>query len=108
MTMIGWMRKPEMSAPLNAPASAAAASASRIATPAPRSSCVAATADAIAITEPTERSMPPVAITRVMPTATSTVGATCRRTLRKLFTSKKLGVKIELMTSRSKSAASAP
>ena len=68
----------------------------------------AATADAIAITEPTERSMPPVAITKVIPTATSTVGETCRRMLRKLFTSKKFGVKSELATKSRTSAASAP
>jgi hypothetical protein len=108
VTMIGWMRKPEMSAPLKRPAASAASSPSRTATPAPASSDAAATADAIAITDPTERSMPPVAMTKVMPTATSTVGETCRRTLRKLFTSKKFGVSRELATRSRTSAASAP
>jgi hypothetical protein len=35
-----------------------------------------ARAPAIAISDPTDRSMPPVAMTRVMPMATMTTGAT--------------------------------
>jgi hypothetical protein len=38
-----------------------------------------AIAPEIAITEPTDRSMPPVAMTRVMPSATSSSGALPRR-----------------------------
>jgi hypothetical protein len=41
-----------------------------------------ATAPAIAINEPTERSMPPVATTMVMPTPTMTMVATCVRLTR--------------------------
>jgi hypothetical protein len=108
VTMMGWMRKTEMSVPLKAPAATETSSASKTATPTPMSRLTAAIAAAIAITEPTERSMPPVAITSVMPTATRTVGATCSRIVRKLLTSAKFGVKIMLATSSKRRAAAAP
>jgi hypothetical protein len=65
-------------------------------------------AEAMAITEPTDKSIPPVATTNVMPTATSTVGATCSRTLRKLLRSAKFGVKTMLAATSTTSAAAAP
>jgi hypothetical protein len=52
--------------------------------------------------------MPPVAITIVIPTATSAVGATCKRMFQKLLAVAKLLVKIAFATTRRTSAAVAP
>ena len=70
VTMIGWMRKAEISAPFNTPTPQATTSANKIARPTPRPKDTAATAEAMAITDPTDKSIPRVAITIVIPTAT--------------------------------------
>ena len=55
-----------------------------------------ASAPAIAISEPTERSMPPVAITSVMPTETMTMVATCVRLTLSVWKLAKCGVTSEI------------
>ena len=56
----------------------------------------AASTPAIAISEPTERSMPPVAMTNVIPTATMTIVATCVMFALKAPMVRKFGVKTTL------------
>ena len=60
-----------MRAPLNAPMPTAIAKPTSDAIAGPRFKFVAAAAEARAIMDPTERSMPPVATTSVIPIATS-------------------------------------
>ncbi len=66
-----------------------------------------ASAPAIAISEPTERSMPPVAITSVMPTETMTMVATCVRLTFSVWKLAKCGVHAKLKASSAMSAVSA-
>lgn len=85
--MIGWMPTPATSRPFHTPRAALNASASPIAPSTPptefwsSSSLMRrqASAPAMATTEPTDRSMPPVAMTRVMPSETRISGAPKRR-----------------------------
>src|SRR6185437_10398951 len=80
VAMIGWTPMRATRKPFQSPKTEHAASASTTATSTPttelwslwRSMYQQAMAPAMAITAPTERSMPPVAMTSVMPTATST------------------------------------
>jgi hypothetical protein len=67
-----------------------------------------ASAPAIAMSEPTERSMPPVAMTSVMPTATITMAQTWVRLTLSVCQVAKFGVKARLKRMRSASATSAP
>ena len=53
-------------------------------------------APAIAISEPTDRSMPPVAITSVMPTPTMTIVQTCVRLTASVCAVAKFGVTMRL------------
>ena len=69
---------------------------------------IGASAPAIAISEPTERSIPPVAITIVMPTATMTMVATWVRLTLRVWRVRKLRVKKMLNTMSSASAISVP
>ena len=55
-----------------------------------------ASAPEIAISEPTDRSMPPVAITSVMPTETMTMVATCVRLTLSVCQLAKCGVTAKL------------
>ena len=73
----GWMPMTETRTPFHSPASAPAPSASSSATgrPQPAVIAVAATAPQIAMMVPTERSMPRVAMTSVIPVASSATGA---------------------------------
>jgi hypothetical protein len=66
-----------------------------------------ASAPAIAISEPTERSIPPVAMTSVMPTETMTMVATCVRFTFSVCQLAKLGVKAKSNASRTMSTVSA-
>jgi hypothetical protein len=52
----------------------------------------------MAMVEPTDRSMPSVAMTRAIPTATMATGATCTNCSRRLVTVAKLGVNTRLKT----------
>ena len=76
--MIGWMSRNATSTPFQSPHSSPSASetASTTGTGWPSATSVAATAPVIAMTAPTDRSMPRVAITSVMPIASSATGAT--------------------------------
>ena len=65
------------------------------------------TAPAIAISEPTERSMPPVAMTSVTPTETMTIVATWVRFTFSVCRLQKCGVHAKLNASRTRSAVSA-
>ena len=66
---------------------------------------IGAAVPAIAISDPTDRSMPPVAITNVMPTATMTMVATWVRLTLSVCHERKFGVTIRLnSTSRMKAA----
>jgi hypothetical protein len=67
-----------------------------------------AKAPAMAMIEPTERSMPPVAMTSVMPVATITMVQTCVRFTLSVCRVAKLRVKIRLKTMSSRSAISVP
>src|SRR5215208_322575 len=107
VTTMGWIPSRAISAPFSTPTAAAASSASGTATASPRSSCVAATAPAIAITDPTDRSTPPVAITSVIPTATSTTVETWSSTLNRLPVVAKFGVKTAFAATSTTSAANA-
>jgi hypothetical protein len=69
---------------------------------------IGARAPEIAISEPTERSMPPVAITSVMPTATMTIVATWVRFTLSVCSVAKLVVKARLKAISSASATSVP
>ena len=66
-----------------------------------------ASAPEIAISEPTERSMPPVAITSVMPTETMTIVATWVRLTFRVCQLAKCGVTAKLNASSTMSAVSA-
>ena len=80
---IGWMRSRVISQPLNQPKQPAASTGSTKASATPTVGAdagnslprkiIGASAPAIAISEPTDRSMPPVAMTSVMPTPTMTM-----------------------------------
>ena len=67
-----------------------------------------ARAPEIAISEPTERSMPPVAITSVMPTATITMVPTWVRFTLSVCSVRKFGVTAALKRISRRSAATAP
>ena len=69
---------------------------------------IGASAPAIAISEPTDRSMPPVAITSVMPTPTMTMVQTWVRLTFSVCSVTKFGVKAMLKISRTTSATSVP
>ena len=69
---------------------------------------IGASAPAIAISDPTERSMPPVAITSVMPTATMTIVATCVRLTFSVCQDRKFGVTMTLTDEQRMKAASVP
>ncbi len=87
VAMIGWMCRTDTRKPFQAPSSIATPMATAIATSTvlvlpgvgELSIMVRATAPDTAMTAPTERSMPRVAITRVMPSATNINGALVRR-----------------------------
>ena len=65
--------------------------------------CSGDKAPAIAMSEPTDRSIPPVAITRVIPTPTMTMVHTCVRFTASVWDVAKLGVTARLkMTSRTR------
>ena len=87
VAMIGWIPRTETSKPFQAPSTmqtttayviAITAVLSAASSPAPMMR-VQATAPAMAAIAPTERSMPRVAMTSVMPSATSITGALLRR-----------------------------
>ena len=67
-----------------------------------------ASAPAIAMSEPTDRSIPPVAMTSVMPTATITMVPTWVRLTLSVWSVAKFGVKARLKRISSANAASAP
>ncbi len=69
---------------------------------------IGASAPEIAISEPTERSMPPVAMTSVMPTATMTIVATWVRFTFSVCQERKFGVTAMLNTISARNAASVP
>ena len=87
VAMMGWIPSTAMSMPFQDPSTSATRSAATTAaTTVPRlsgspdpSMIVSATAPDTAMTAPTDRSMPRVAITIVMPRATSMSGALLRR-----------------------------
>jgi len=87
VAMIGWMPTTETRNPFHTPVTSATAiarqTAIRTVERLPGSGALAmyvhATAPAMATTAPTDRSMPRVAITRVIPSATRSVGAPLRR-----------------------------
>jgi hypothetical protein len=73
VTMKGCSRKRSISKPMNAPKAVPIAAPAESPRPGSTRGCSTSEADTIvvsAITEPTERSMPPERITKVMPTAT--------------------------------------
>ena len=69
---------------------------------------IGASAPEIAISEPTDRSMPPVAITSVMPTATMTIVATCVRFTLSVCQDRKFGVTAMLKAISARNATSVP
>jgi hypothetical protein len=69
---------------------------------------IGASAPPIAINEPTERSMPPVAITSVIPMATITIVATWVRLTLSVCSDRKFGVKTTLNRIRARKAATVP
>ena len=115
---MGWMRYRVTSQPLNQPSAPVAriGSAKASATPANGSGngnslpkkMSGASVPAIAISAPTDRSIPPVAITSVMPTPTITVAHTCVRLMLSVCQLAKLGVTSRLNGTRASSASSAP
>ncbi|SVK47253.1 Uncharacterised protein [Acinetobacter baumannii] len=91
-----------MQAPLARPNSAPTASAATIASGMGTAASInpAATEPASAITGPTERSMPPVRMAQVMPTAMMALIDTCRATLVRLLTLRKLSFSRLISTNR--------
>ena len=69
---------------------------------------IGASAPAIAISEPTDRSMPPVAITSVMPMATMTMVATWVRLTLSVCQDRKFGVTARLKRISARKATSVP
>ena len=61
-----------------------------------------------ATSDPTERSIPAVAMTKVMPTAMMTIGAACRATFRKLSHVRKCSEAIDIATTHAPSAKNSP
>src|SRR5918995_6483591 len=118
VAMIGWMPSRVTSQPLNRPKTPAASTGTTKASATPTQGCGSgasfprkisgASAPAIAMSEPTERSMPPVAITRVMPTPTMTMAQTCVRLTLSVCQVAKFGVKARLNAIRAASAIRAP
>jgi hypothetical protein len=120
VAMIGCRPTTETRKPFQTPSSSARPSAIAQATSTPDrlpwssspAMCRQASAPATDITEPTDRSMPPVAMTRVMPTATRISGALSRRMSIRLpyrwpwrsSIEKKLGVNSRLPSSSTTSA----
>ena len=107
--MMAWMRNFATKKPLKSPqAHPVAMPARRAGTkPAPAVYTLPVTLAESAITAPTEMSMPPVAMTSVMPIATSKVGWICKRKLRRVPVSTKCGVKAAL-TARMKTSIARP
>src|SRR4051794_487238 len=115
---IGWMRKRVTIQPLNRPNRPAISTGTTKARPTPTyrfgngnswpRKIIGATAPEIAISEPTDRSMPPVAITSVMPTATMTMVATWVRFTLSVCQVAKFGVTAKLNSRSSPRAASVP
>ena len=105
-----------MNQPLNAPNRPATPTETTKARAFPISGCerpnelrkmIGASAPEIAISEPTERSMPPVAMTSVMPTETMTMVATWVRFTFSVCQLAKCGVATKLNASSTMSAVSA-
>src|SRR5918997_3153680 len=118
VAMIGWMRRRVMSQPLNQPSAAATRTGTTNASAMPMAGwgrgkslprkISGASAPAMAMSAPTERSMPPVAMTRVMPTATITMAQTWVRLTLRVCQVAKLGVMARLTRMSRASAIQAP
>src|SRR3954447_3378770 len=118
VAMIGWIRKRVISQPLKMPrmpvmttgttkAKAMASQSGRPGTMLPRK-IKGASAPEMAMSEPTERSMPPVAITSVMPTPTMTVVQTWVRFTLSVCQLRKFGVTAALNRTSASRASGGP
>src|SRR4051794_25902722 len=116
--MIGWMRKRVISQPLKSPNRPAARTGRTKASAVPTAGAgignrlppkiKGASAPLIAMREPTERSMPPVAMTSVMPTPTTTMVQTWVRLTFSVSSVAKWGVKARLKAISNSRARSVP
>lgn len=113
---IGWTWNRVMNHPLKRPKSPATPTGTINASMSPSTGyerpnelmkIIGASAPEIAISEPTERSMPTVAMTRVMPTETMTIVATWVRFTLRVCQLAKCGVTAKLNASSTMSAVSA-
>ncbi len=108
VTTIGWIPKRAVITPLITPIAPPAIKEATVATRTPWGINTAAVAAATAITDPTERSMPPAAITSVKPVAASTVVVTCTARFDALAQLTKFGVNNTFPSTRAMSASRAP
>jgi hypothetical protein len=81
VTTKGWMRALAITSPLTRPSSAAVPTPPSSATAVPLPASFAATIPATASSAPTDRSIPPVRMTKVIPSATRPSMLFCRSTL---------------------------
>ena len=107
VTTMGCTRMVAINVPFSTPTSVPTTQATSTATITPRASMTEATAPAMAITEPTERSMPPVAITSVMPAAARVTVETWSSTFHRLLAVAKFGVNNAFATMSSTSVQAA-
>src|SRR4051812_34164325 len=118
VAMIGWIRKRVTSQPLNQPSSPATRTGTTKARAMPMTGwgrgislprkIIGASAPAMAMSAPTDRSIPPVAMTRVIPTPTITMVQTWVRLTLNVCQVAKLGVMARLIRIKSVRAIQAP
>ena len=94
--MIGCMPENATSEPLTAPTAAPASERDRDRRPGAVAEVQRQQRGAIAMAEPTDRSMPSVAMTSAIPIATIATGTTCTSCRRRLATVAKFGVKTQV------------
>ena len=96
--------------PLTRPETRPSTSTAGMTTPAGRPSPknVTMRTDMRATSDPTERSIPAVAMTKVMPTAMTMIGAACRATFRKLSQVRKCSEANDMATTHAPSAKNSP
>ncbi|GMA84843.1 hypothetical protein GCM10025868_00930 [Angustibacter aerolatus] len=108
VTMNGGSRSHEMTTPCTRPTSAAAPSPAPIAAQEPYRAADAERMTASAYVDPTDRSMPPLMITNVMPAAMMPMNDAARATLRRLSAEPNDGTVTTPSTTTSSSTATAP
>ena len=100
-----WTKYP-LTRPETSPSISTAGMTTAVGRPSPKN--VTMITDTRATSDPTERSIPAVAMTKVMPIAMTRIGAACRATLRKLSHVKKCSEASDIATTQTPSARNSP